>query len=378
VPLKYICSRKCATPLFVSFSQRDPTREMIAIYAKCCNTNLEWAISLLGEIISMPKYDDEYIEKSKENILKEMENIERNYKEVVFDYLHATAFQGTALERSILGTEKIIKHISSKDLYDFINNYYKAPKIVLVASGDIDHSNLDSLANKYLGNISCNYETGIDQRALCRFTGSDIRDRDDELSLGHVTIAFEGPGCAHADSIPLLIASNIYGSFDNTYGGTIYSSNNTSVISFKNGNMHSFQNFFIPYHDTSLWGVYYTATGHSMQLITEYVIQRVVRLCANISEFEVNRAKNNLKTKLLHLKDSSMVCDELGHQLITYGRRIPLDEMFARIDLVNANQIRDVCGKYIYDKCPAIAGYGPIEGLTDYNNIRSRTWWLRY
>ena len=31
------------------------------------------AVSLLGEIISMPKYDDEYVEKSKENIRKEME-----------------------------------------------------------------------------------------------------------------------------------------------------------------------------------------------------------------------------------------------------------------------------------------------------------------
>ena len=53
----------------------------------------------------------------------------------MFDYLHATAFQGTPLGRSILGTEKIIKEISSKDLYDFIKNFYKAPKIVLAASG---------------------------------------------------------------------------------------------------------------------------------------------------------------------------------------------------------------------------------------------------
>jgi hypothetical protein len=33
--------------------------------------------------------------------------------------------------------------------------------------------------------------------------------------------------------------------------------------------------------------------------------------------------------------------------------------------------------KYIYDHCPVIAAVGPIENLTDYNNIRGAMYWLR-
>lgn len=81
-------------------------------------------------------------------------------------------------------------------------------------------------------------------------------------------------------------------------------------------------------------GFYFSATGVSMQRISEYVINRMVRLCANVSDFEVSRAKNQLKARLLlGLSGSGPVAEELGRQVITYGRRIPLDEMLARIDV---------------------------------------------
>jgi hypothetical protein len=33
--------------------------------------------------------------------------------------------------------------------------------------------------------------------------------------------------------------------------------------------------------------------------------------------------------------------------------------------------------KYIYDRCPVVAGVGPTENLPDYNVVRSGMYWLR-
>ena len=44
-------------------------------------------------------------------ILREMQEVESNLQEVVFDHLHSVAFQGTALGRTILGPSNIIKYI---------------------------------------------------------------------------------------------------------------------------------------------------------------------------------------------------------------------------------------------------------------------------
>ena len=44
---------------------------------------------------------------------------------------------------------------------------------------------------------------------------------------------------------------------------------------------------------------------------------------------------------------------------------------------VDARQVRDTCFKYIYDRCPVVAGVGPVEQIPDYNVIRSGMYWLR-
>lgn len=51
-------------------------------------------------------------------------------EEVVFDHLHATAFQGTPLARTILGPASNIASIQRSDLADYIAKNYTAPRMV--------------------------------------------------------------------------------------------------------------------------------------------------------------------------------------------------------------------------------------------------------
>ena len=51
-------------------------------------------------------------------------------EEVVFDHLHATAFQHSPLGRTILGPAQNIKQLTRDDLADYIAAHYKAPRMV--------------------------------------------------------------------------------------------------------------------------------------------------------------------------------------------------------------------------------------------------------
>lgn len=51
------------------------------------------------------------IERERGVILREMQEVETNLQEVVFDYLHATAYQDTALGRTILGPAENIRYV---------------------------------------------------------------------------------------------------------------------------------------------------------------------------------------------------------------------------------------------------------------------------
>lgn len=59
-----------------------------------------------------------------------------------------------------------------------------------------------------------------------------------------------------------------------------------------------------------------------------------IRLCTNVTNSEVERAKNLLKTNmLLQLDGTTPICEDIGRQLLCYDRRIPIHELKARIDV---------------------------------------------
>ena len=44
---------------------------------------------------------------------------------------------------------------------------------------------------------------------------------------------------------------------------------------------------------------------------------------------------------------------------------------------VDAEAVRAVLFKYVYDRCPVVAAVGPVEQVPDYNVIRNGMYWIR-
>lgn len=355
------------------------SREQTVYYAKCFSKDLGKAVEVLSDIIQNSTLGEQEIERERGVILREMQEVETNLQEVVFDYLHATAYQGTPLGRTILGPTENIKSILRKDLVEYISNHYKGPRMVLAGAGGIDHNELVKLAQQQFGNLGTTYENELPDLSACRFTGSEIRVRDDSMPLAHVAVAVEGAGWANGDNIALMVANTIVGSWDRSHGGGSNLASRLAAASAEGNLCHSFQSFNTCYTDTGLWGLYFVCEKMSVQDMLFNVQSEWMRLCSSVTEFEVQRAKNLLKTNLLLMLDGSTpICEDVGRQMLCYGRRIPLTEMDARIDAVNAKVVKDTCFKYIYDKCPAVAAVGPVEQLPDYNRVRSGMYWLRH
>merc|ERR1712106_907915 len=203
------------------------SREQTVFYAKCLAGDLEGAVEILSDILTNSTFGQQEIERERGVILREMQEVEMNLQEVVFDHLHAVAYQGTPLGRTILGPAKNIKSISRDDLTHYINTHYLGPRMVLAGSGGINHDALCELADKHLNKINNVYQNEIPMDVHCRFTGSDVRVRDDTMPLAHVAIAVEGCGWTNPDNIPLMVANTLIGNWDRSMGG---GANNSSPL----------------------------------------------------------------------------------------------------------------------------------------------------
>ncbi|RID81327.1 hypothetical protein BRARA_A03916 [Brassica rapa] len=133
------------------------------------------------------------------------------------------------------------------------------------------------------------------------------------------------------------------------------------------------------YKDTGLFGVYAVAKADCLDDLSYAIMHEVTKLAFRVSDDDVTRARNQLKSSLLlHMDGTSPIAEDIGRQLLTYGRRIPTAELFARIDAVDASTVKRVANKYVYDKDIAISAIGPIQDLPDYNKFRRRTYFNRY
>ncbi|KND03123.1 mitochondrial processing peptidase [Spizellomyces punctatus DAOM BR117] len=347
------------------------SREQTVYYAKTLSSDVNTAVEILSDILQGSTLSQDAIERERDVILREAEEVDKQKEEVVFDHLHASAFQRSPLGRTILGPAKNIKSITREDLVDYISTNYTPERMVLSAAGGVDHEALVKLAEQHFGKMSPGESRAKQPKA--KFVGSDLRARYDDHPTAHVALAVEGVSWTSPDYWALLVAQSIIGSWDRSLGAAPHVSSKLAQNLHKWGLANSFMSFNTSYSDTGLFGVYAVSekTMHLDDLV-HYIQQEWHRLAMSVTSTEVFRAKNQLKTSLLLALDGTTpVAEDIGRQMLVYGKRLTPWEIDGLIEKVTAQDVMKVAREYIYDKEVCMVGYGPVEALPDFNRVRS-------
>ncbi|CAH0029462.1 hypothetical protein V2G26_011728 [Clonostachys chloroleuca] len=352
------------------------SRENTVYFAKAFNSDVPQFVDILSDILQNSKLEDSAIERERDVILRESEEVEKQVEEVVFDHLHATAFQQQPLGRTILGPRENIRDITRTELVNYIKNNYTADRMVLVGAGGVPHEQLVELAEKHFSGLPSKgpeNQAYLLSKKKADFIGSDVRVRDDTMPTANVALAVEGVSWSSDDYFTALVTQAIVGNYDKAMGNAPHQGSKLSGFVHKHELANSFMSFSTSYSDTGLWGIY-LSTDKKTQLddLVHFAIREWMRLCNNVSEAEVERAKAQLKASiLLSLDGTTAVAEDIGRQIITTGRRLSPLEIETRINAITEKDVMDFANRKLWDKDIAISAVGPIEALFDYQRLRN-------
>lgn len=355
----------CTGARFRCFTHRD----MAGYYAQCLTQDVPIAVDILSDSVFNNSFNPCEIELQKKVVYHEMQQHDEDVNEVLFDYLHAAAFEGTPLAKTVMGPSCNLYNFNCKTIPTYMNRFYDAERTILVGVGGVKHEQMVALGNTYLGKLE---PTKCMDTDIYRFTGSEVRYRNDSMPVANVAMAVEGPSLCDDDNVVMEIAAELVGGWDRSQPGGIdhawYVAKATSAHPF----CDAYRGFTISYQDTGLWGVQFMGNTHVLDDMVSLVQSEWMHLCNSVADVEVERAKRVLKTKLLSKTESmTRTSHDIGRWLLYQGFRPPLDERLCAIDRVFGPDVRSMLTEYVYDKCPVVIAVGPTEGLPDYSRIRA-------
>ncbi|CEF66929.1 Cytochrome b-c1 complex subunit 1, mitochondrial [Strongyloides ratti] len=356
------------------------SREHTAYFAQAPSGKVEQVVEILADVLRNSKFSESNIEKEKQILLNKLDEVENDYQEVVFDNLHATAFQGTPLAKSIYGTTETIQNLSRNDVLNFIDDHYKPVRMAISAVGGVNTDTIVNLSEKYFGDLKNEYKRKIPNNYGTRFTGSEYRYRNDYIPYMYGAYAVEGVGASSKDALPLKIASSCVGQWDKTYGALQNSPSTLIQKMSTKGHIQLFNSFSINYRDTGLFGFYFVHEGNDLDDVTNAVrvIQREwKRICTSATEDDFHRAKQALKTQIFTSYATSLgLAEKNAKDLLNKGEVQQLSDLMNEINQISCETIRDAVTRNVYDRDFASAAVGKTEAWPDYQHIRyGMSWW---
>jgi predicted Zn-dependent peptidase len=337
------------------------SREHTAYYPRVLADDLPLAVDLLADILQHSVFDEAELARERGVVVQEIGQVHDTPDDLVFDLFQETAFPGQPIGRSILGPAELVAAMPRGALVDYMAQHYNPARLVLSAAGKVDHGQLVELGGRLLRELPTPQAASA---APARYQGGEFRE-ERELEQAHLLLGLPAFSYLDDDFFALQVLSAMLG------GGM--SSRLFQEVRENRGLAYSIFSFASSYVDTGLLGIYAGTGEKETAELVPVVCDELLALIAAPGEEELVRARAQLKASLMMALESCFAqSEELARQLLIFGRRIPQDEIIAKVDAVDQAAIRRVGRRLLTSGPPTLAAIGPLANLPDLASITRR------
>lgn len=308
-------------------------KEYTCYYSRVLDENLPMALDVLSDMIRNSTIDADELESERKVILEEIAMHEDAPDELVHDLFYRSMFADHPLGRPVLGYNDTISRVSRDEVAGYWQERYSPRNLVVAAAGNLEHDRIVAEIERLFPDDRGRKTLRSDAVPVAG-TGTKVFKRPTEQA--HIVMGTEGIHRSHDDRHALTVLDTVLG------GGM--SSRLFQEVRERRGLAYSVYSYRSLFADTGSFAIYAGTTPQNAETVMDIFRTEVDSVLHDgITPEELERAKGHVKGALvLSSEDPGSRMNRLGRQQITSGEILSVDELIAKFERLDMDDIRRV------------------------------------
>ena len=370
------------------------SRDCIMYCVDVLRENLAPAMELLADVTLAPRLTPEEIGEGA--MIMQYQEDELPGEMLSRDAVAMAAYRGSPLGNHHYCPTGKAELITSDMLHGYRNQFFTPSNCHLAAAG-VDHREFLDLAGRHFSEAHFPSSSTLSStapsssslispsspfslRESSKYVGGLIMNQRElkEPYFIKIAVAFETCGLHSDDVVPVCVLQQLLG------GGSSFSAGGPGKGMYTRLYrellnryywVEGAESFLTLFDETGVFGIDATCLPDDVQKMLQVIIDQLVRLAYQpVTDEELNRAKNMLKSMMLMQLESRLVlCEDISRQVATYKFRENPQLLARKIDAVTTDDLQALAMRMIRTP-PSVGAVGhDLKHVPPYENIASFT-----
>ena len=323
--------------------------------------NVESGMALLREVMLESQFlPQEVLEAAR---ALEYQSLDMPSELLLTEAVQAGAFGKQPLGQAHYASPEALALLSADKVHDYWQRHVVQNPYNLVFSGaGVRHERFCEYVERNFGHLKQSQEK-LELVPSVYQGGESFRHHMPIDGLVRVAIALPTGGWTSDELVPACVMQTLLGGGNSFSAGGpgkgMYSRLYRMVLN-RYPWAESAEAFTSFFQDTGVWGLSGSTYTHKAREMMQVLAEHVARLAIQpVTDEELSRARNMLKCNVLTQLESRLVLfEDLGRQVLTYGKREEMLRTCEKIDNVTAQDLMELAQRSLKAGTPTIAAVG--------------------
>lgn len=307
------------------------TREYTCFHATVLAEDWKIALEVLSDLVTNMKLVKKDFELERSVVLQEIDMSDDDHEELAYDHFLSQFVGKHPLGRPILGTEKSLNSMSTRDVNEYYRDRYTGHRLIVSAAGNLDHEQIAKVSEKLLGKTrKRKSKLKLDKPKSKAFVSA----LDKTAEQLHVVMGFPSTSFQDPHRFEAFLANNLLGGGMTSY---LY-----QAVRERKGLAYSVYSMLQSFIDWGILNISASTDPNRMDQVVRSIFAVIDKVRARgIRESELRLFRRQLEGNLLlGAEDIENRMNSLGVNEMVFGEYRPVEQVIQEVQKVTVKSLK--------------------------------------